>query len=272
MTKNEYKAEAKTVFAGILGAITAGLAGIARVEEEAARKAAVFEVQIGMALDSAKVKFAEAKAEGVTLAKTAGIGTDDWRVYARENLPGKSDQTIYRWQNAGLVAKVLGDSLVPGTAAKALATLYRGLSSVKDDEKAAAEDLVREVYAEAVEAAGTDENGAPIAPTFEDLKDRAEAAFPTNRSGGGGGGGSAVTDESRREAGGPVDPKLVEAALTEGGPKAVLEDLVKRFGPEATLTIGLAVCRLCDEWRPSVTAAVLPVLITTEAAEAADES
>lgn len=293
MSKNEYKAAAKVTFAGILSAIEAGLAGIARVEEEAARKAAVFEVQVGMALDSARIEFAAAKSVGVSLAKTAGIGTDDWRVFARENVPGKSNGTLYRWQNAGHVAKVLGDSLVPGTLVTGLATLYRGLNAAKtDEEREAAESLVREVYAEACEAAGTDEDGNPIAPTFEDLKARAEAAFPTNRSGGGGknAAGETLTDDdededesdedesdSRRESGGPTvaSPEFAAAVEAAAGPTdAILRGLVRELSVtrEAAVAVALATLRLAEEHGVTVVRSVLAGGTGGPEDEAADES
>lgn len=274
MSKTEYKAAAKATFAAILGAIDAGLAGIARVEEEAAKQAATFEVQIGMALDRVRSEMAAAKAAEVSLSKVQGIGTDDWRVYARENLPGKSNGTIYRWQNAGHVAQVLGDLLVPGTLVGALVPLYRFLSNATGEDRQIAEDLVRETYKEAAEAAGTDEEGNPIAPVEADILARSEVVFPTNRTGGSKKAAAEKatddddddsddddSDDTRRESSESltvVDAASVEAAT--GPADAIMRGILKDH-PEVTrevlVGIMLATLRLASEHGTGTIVAVL---------------
>ena len=302
MNKNDYKAAAKITFAGIAEMIGSALAGIARVYAKADQEAAVFEVQAGMALDSAKIEFAAAKAAGVSLAKTKGIETDDWREYGRTVIPGKPNGTLYRWQNAGAVAKVLGDDLVPGTLVTSLSYLYRGLSSLSskttDEDRAAAEDLVREVYREAVEEAGTDEEGNALPPDREDLLAKCEAAFPTNRSGGGG--GTTTTDDDDDDEADEADESeesddddetddesrradtvaVVSAAAVElanGPTDSIFRGLVAEFDVPRTTVVGiaLAVLRLAVEHGPTTVQAVILAAGTTdddEADEAADES
>jgi hypothetical protein len=299
MNKNDYKNAAKIAFAGIASLIESALSGIAQVYAKADREAAVFEVQAGMALDSAKIEFAAAKAAGVSLAKTAGIGTDDWREYGRTMIPGKPNGTLYRWQNAGAVAKVLGDDLVPGTLVTSLSYLYRGLSSLSskttDEDRAAAEDLVREVYREAVEEAGTDDDGNALPPDREDLLARCEAAFPTNRSGGGGSGTTTTdddddeadddeadeADESEADESRRADTVATASAaaveLANGPTDSIFRGLVTEYNVPRTTVVGiaLAVLRLAEEHGPTTIQAVILAAGTTdddEADEAADES
>jgi hypothetical protein len=186
MSKAELKAAAKTRIAAATDAIGAALD---RIETETAaylRRVGVFEVQAGVGLAEVRATFADAKAAKVSLAKTAGIGTDDWREKARELVPGKSMPTLYRWTNAGAVANVLGEDLAGGALVGSLVPLYRILTAAKTaEERTAAEELVREVYGELKTAAGLDEDGEQVPPTESDAKTAAEKASPTNRSGGG---------------------------------------------------------------------------------------
>jgi hypothetical protein len=271
MSKTEWKAAAKVRFIGIVAAIESGLANIARIEERAAQECAVFEILIGMAIDSARDEFAAAKAAGVTLAKVAGIATDDWREYARGMVPGKSNGTLYRWQNAGAVAKVLGDALVPGTLVGALVPLYRLLTAAKSDEdRETAEVMIRELYAEAAEAAGTDDEGAAIAPVQADILARAEAAAPSNRSGGTSKAAEAAADDDDDDddddgTRGTADLTVVDAAAVESaaGPcDAIMRGILKDhegnpLTREVLVAVMLATLRLAGEHGVSTVQAVL---------------
>lgn len=288
MTKTEFKAEAKAAFQGFLGTIAEALQGIAEVEREAAMAAAVFEVRIGMTLDSVRNYFTEAKAAGVDISKVAGIGTSDWREWARENVPGRSNGTLYRWQNAGAVAKVLGDELVPRTLIGGLAHLYRGISSASltEDERTAAEDLVREVYREAVEEAKA-EDGTVVPPTPEALLAKAEAAFPSNRSGGGSKAkgktkAEATEDDStedesdsRRESSDSLT--VVDAAAVEraSGPvDSVLRGVIAEYGVTYPVAIGimLAALRLGSEHGNGNVTAVLATASMAAEDQAAEDA
>lgn len=271
MSKTEFKAAAKVRFAGIVAAIESGLANIARIEEKAAQECAVFEILIGMAIDSARDEFAAAKAAGVSFKSVAGIGTDDWREYARGMVPGKSNGTLYRWQNAGAVAKVLGDSLVPGTLVGALVPLYRILSAAKSDEdRETASIMLREIYAEAAEAAGSDDDGSALAPVQADILARAEAAAPSNRSGGtekAAAADVAAADDDDDDEGprGTADLTVVDAAAVESaaGPcDAIMRGILKDhegnpLTREVLVAVMLATLRLAGEHGVSTVQAVL---------------
>jgi hypothetical protein len=212
------KAAAKAAIAAATDRIGAALLSIEDVTARYLRAVGVFEVQAGIGVSEVRDTFTAAKAAKVSLAKTAGIGTDDWREKARELVPGKSMPTLYRWANAGAVARVLGEDLSSGALVGSLVPLYRILTAAKTaEEKTAAEELVREIYAELKAAAGLDEDGSQVPPTESDAKAAAEKAAPTNRSGGSSPDASEDDDEDDEDDDGREDasaPDLVTVSLS----------------------------------------------------------
>ena len=243
-SKAELRKTFRATIDGAVMAIGAAVDSITELDRKHALAVGVFEVRAGMGLDQIRETFATAKTSGVSFAKTKGVGTDDWRVLARETVPGKDVKTIYRWQNAGAVARVLGDD-VGNALVGSLVPLYRILSAVPksgtDEDRAAAEDLVRTAWKEALADAGT-EDGVQVPPESDAVKTIAERLAPTTRSGG----ASASTettdddddedddddDETTPQASASglvvVDPAAVEAAT--GPTDAILRGLVREHG------------------------------------------
>lgn len=181
----------------VLKSAEAGIASVlAYVEAERATfesRIGRFEVRIAMMLD-----------EG---AEACAILSEDWRVWARGVLPGKSAPTVYRWRNAGKVARILRGSFdeetgtypanilgeVPAALIGSLVPLYRILQDAKTEEdRTDAAALIRETYADVLKSCETFtetvEDGetivSPIPPTMETVLAAAEAASPSKRSGG----------------------------------------------------------------------------------------
>ena len=276
MNKRDMRKSLRESLDSALQRIESSVSGITAETTEYLKRIAPFEVSAGIGLDEVKTSFATAKGAGISFAKTAGIGTDDWRVIARDKVPGKDVKTLYRWQNAGAVARVLGDESLAGASVGNLVPLYRILSaltkSASDEDRAAAEDLVRAAWAEALADAGT-ENGVQVPPDSEDVKTIAERLSPTTRSG-----GSETTvseddgedddddgdedgdEESRRESASGlvvVDPAAVESAMQAWVP--ALRQAVETHGVTADVVsaIGLLVLRFAGEHGPGTMAAVL---------------
>jgi hypothetical protein len=285
MSKAELKTQIRTTLDSVGASIAASLASIAQIDRERDLAVGVFEVRIGMALANARDAFAEAKANGVDMSKVPNVKTNDWREYARNAVPGKSPATLYRWQNAGVVARILGDS-VGNALVGSLVPLYRILPGAKatEEERTAAEGLIRETYAECVTDAGTDDNGRPIPPEESAVLAAAERVSPSTRSGGGskGGGGSKSTDEETPAseetpaASGTVSVVELETAKLEtaAGPVAsIRQDLSRKMvgkslTDEGLLSIMLATLRLAGEHGPAIVTAVLSGVTT--APETAD--
>lgn len=281
-SKRETKSVLKTAIESAIAGIDSAVLSIGAETSRYLRTVGVFEVQAGRGLDEVRSSFALAKSAGVSFAKTPGIKTDDWRVVARDRVPGKDLKTLYRWQNAGAVARILGDD-VGCALVGSLVPLYRILSAVPakgtDEDRAAAEDLVRSAWSEAVEAAGTDEDGTPVPPAESDVRVIAERLAPTTRSG-----GSETTTpegaedededgdedededegaETRRESSESL--VVVEAAAVEAasGPtdaimRGIHRDLVgKVLTDEGAKSIMLAALRLAGEHGAGTIVAVL---------------
>ena len=283
MNKTQVKSACKAAIETALGRIDSAVQDINAETSAFLRRVGVFEVQAGVGLDEIRSALADAKGAKVSFAKVKGIGTDDWRVLARERVPGKDVKTLYRWQNAGAVARILGDD-VGNALVGSLVPLYRILSAVpkgaSDEDRAAAEDLVRAAWREAVEGAGMDEDKNPIPPTETEVKAIAERLAPTTRSGG----SETTTDEgedpsdedpdeddededegaeTRRESSESL--VVVEAAAVEAaaGPtdaifRGIHRDLVgKTLTDEGVKAIALATLRLAGEHGVGTIVAVL---------------
>ena len=188
MSKAEVKAAAKVAVSDALGIIEDALGNIARITTRYLNEVGVFEVQAGIGLSMIRDTMTAAKAEKVDLSGTVlidGVKSASWLDVANVAVPGKSRPTLYRWTNAGTVARVLGPELTGSALIGSLVPLYRILTAAKSPEELeAAEDLVRATYRECIAAAGLDEDGEQVPPTESDVKAAAEAACPTNRSGG----------------------------------------------------------------------------------------
>lgn len=264
------KKEKRTVLRNRLTEAATNVAGIlARVGK--------LEVLIGIELANVRDTFAEAKAAGVSFAKTPGIMTDDWRVVARELVPGRSVATLYRWCNAGAVARIIGP--VGNADTGSLVPLYRILNEAANgtpEEREAAAALVREAYAEAVKEAGE------AAPKEAAVLAIAERIAPTTKGKAAGTAASSkesaaedaedaededdaedAGDESRRESAESLvvaDAAAVEAA---SGPVNAIRgqwtrELVGReLTQEGLLAIMLGTVRLVKEHGPGTIAAVL---------------
>ena len=301
-SKVQRKAEAKTRLLGYRSNIAESLANIDRETEKYLDAVSRFEVSAGVSLSLIRDEFAACKSDGVKLETVAGVKTKDWRVFARESCPGRSVKTVYRWTNAGTVARILTDGgvSIPDTARiGSLVPLYRILTAI-DGDLATVNAVVCDVYRECLIAAGTDDDGAQIAPLESAVHAAAEAAAPTNRSGGSTdetetdddetdddetetddesaadeseSDESDESDESRRESAArlvSVDPATVEAA--KGPTDAILRGLCDEFDVSriAAEAIMLAAMRLADEWTVSVMQHVLSG--TVPAATDSDES
>lgn len=217
-----------------------------------------------------------------------------------------SDATLYRWRNAGHVARVLmgegyedeADLLGPLPAAMrgSLVPLYRGLDlkAKSDETRQKARKAVRDVYAGLLKAAPTiaiiDREGTaievPQAPTYPEVLAASEKAFGKSSRGGSGKAGNedengGNEDENGRADGSggivPVDPKAVEVA---SGPVAsILIQAEKDAGipQEKARALMLATCRLVEAHTVSVVAAVLSgaaekaALAEAEKAEATED-
>jgi hypothetical protein len=152
-----------------------------------------FEVIVAMALDEGADAYAE-----------ASLG--DWREWGRSVLPGKTPPTIYRWRNAGKVARILRGPAtvaedgtvtyqenllgeVPAALIGSLVPLYRILTSAKTDEdRTAAEGLIRETYRDVLAKCETftetidgETVVSTVPPTMETVLAAAEAASPATK-------------------------------------------------------------------------------------------
>lgn len=152
-----------------------------------------FEVRIAIALD-----------EGAEAYAAASLG--DWREWGRGVLPGKSAPTVYRWRNAGKVARILrgpatvaddgtvtyDENLlgeVPAALIGSLVPLYRILSDAKTDEdRESAEGLIRETYRDVLAKCETftetidgETVVSTVPPTMEAVLAAAEAASPATK-------------------------------------------------------------------------------------------
>lgn len=256
MTKTEYRSAAKTALLGARDRIAAALATIEDETTAYLLRIARFEVAAGIGLAIIRETFSDAKTEGIALAKVAGIGTDDWREYATAAMPGRDVKTIYRWSNAGAVARVLGDLLPETALIGSLVPMYRLLSDAKTtEEKTGAADLVRETYRGLLADAGTDGDGVQNAPTFDAVLAACEKVGGTNRSGG------SKTEKTKtveddgsdgseeKTASAPalavVDPAAVESASAAWSPQ--YRRLAEEHGAAAVQAIGLAVLRFAGE-------------------------
>lgn len=281
-SKTEKRTAAKTRLLSYRAAIAENLAAIGEHTTRYLDLIARHEVQSGVSLSLIRDEFAAAKSDGIDLSKAAGVKTKDWREFARESCPGVSVKSVYRWCNAGTVARILtdGDVTIPESArVGSLVPLYRILTAI-DGDLATVNAVVCDVYRECLTEAGTDSDGAQIAPTETAVHAAAEAAAPTNRSGGSTDEDEDETedetedeeseesedesedesDESRRESAArlvSVDPATVEAA--KGPTDAILRGLVAEFEVSriAAESIMLAALRLADEWTVSVMQHVL---------------
>ena len=120
--------------------------------------------------------------------EVAPVLETDWREDIRGAVEGESIQTLYRWTNAGTVANIIGETGTLGLVGN-LAPLYRldSPASSRDEDREAAESLIREVWNEKWSRRRTS--------AVDDVTERAEKVAPTKRSGGGGGGGSDSDDD-----------------------------------------------------------------------------
>jgi hypothetical protein len=267
------KTAAKTRLLALRASIAENLSQMDAEMETFLDRVSRFEIAAGMSLSFIRDEFASAKTAGVKLETVAGVKTKDWRVFARESCAGRSVKTVYRWTNAGTVARILsdGDVSIPETArVGSLVPLYRILTAI-DGDTATINAVVCDVYRECLSEAGTDDDGVQIAPSESSVHTAAEAAAPTNRSGGSSDETSDETvsdetdeddedDESRRETAAGlvvVDAAAVEAA--KGPTDAIIRGLVaeydvSRLAVEAAMS---AAIRLASEWTVSVVAHVL---------------
>ena len=146
-SKPEIKAAAKAAVGEALGIIEEGLGGIARVTARYLQDVGVFEVQCGIGLSMIRDTMTAAKAAKVDLSKTvliADVKSASWLDVANAAVPGKSRPSLYRWTNAGTVARVLGPELTGNALIGSLVPLYRILTAAKsDEEREAAEGLVQ---------------------------------------------------------------------------------------------------------------------------------
>ena len=215
----------------------------------------------------------------------------DWKRWATTLLPNRDEKTVYRWRNAGRVARILmGDGTdarpnligeIPMAAIGHLVPFYRVLPTGKDradaEKVAAAEDLIRATWATLTadlddeEIIGEDGEtiivGMP--PTVADATAAAEKVAPTNRSGGGGGGGKDSADDDddgdaseRGTTPAVADPKKVEAAT--GPVAAIVQQQAAALNADPMLVKAamLATLRLAEEHTISAVAAVLSAAAT----------
>ena len=174
MNKREAKSAAKRLLVQCHEAIVASLETIDGLTRRFERETSVERVSIGRQLS-------------VIRYEVAPDLDADWRELIRNEVEGESVQTLYRWTNAGTVARIIGDTGTIGLVGN-LVPLYRLLDGVKSDEdRDAAHSLIREVWNEACEAAGPD-----TPPAVDDVTARAEKVAPSKRSGG----SKKETDES----------------------------------------------------------------------------
>lgn len=267
MNKSEFKSAAKQTLTAVYSSIVGSLIEYGRLE-----------VSIGMQLSIMRETFVAAKSAEVDLSQLnvggASVGTDDWREYARTLVPGRSAPTLYRWMNAGTVARIIGDS-VGNAPVGALVPLYRILTDAKsDEESAAAADLVREVWADVLKQTPKGKT-----PSEDVVLALAEAASPTTRGASSSSGGTddAKTDDETKtddENRAPsenvvsVDPVAVESAA---GP---ISSMLKQWETDGTpretaVGIMLATIRLVNEHGRDVVAAVLATGAAAPTAETA---
>lgn len=210
----------------------------------------------------------------------------DWKKWATTLLPNRDEKTVYRWRNAGRVARILqGDGTearpdllgeIPMAAIGHLVPFYRVLPTGKEktnaDAIAAAEDLIRATWSKLVadlddeEIIGEDGETVIVGmpPTVADATAAAEKVAPTNRSGGGGGGKDSADDDDDDDESGDrgttpvqVDPKAVEAA--SGPVAAIVQQQADALSADPILvkTAMLAALRLAEEHGISTVQAVL---------------
>lgn len=223
MTKREAKVLARKTLASVEERIASALAFITETEKRFRDLVAPSQLSIAIALD-----------EG---AEARTILGKEWKTWATSVVPG-STATVYRWRNAGMVARILrGEPLtedveengktktvpvlnedgsfqypdnllaaVPFASHLTLVPLYRILTAAKTEEaKAAAPSLVRETWekilAECDEDEDEDGNPFRVAPDPETVLAAAETVAPSNRSGG----SSAAADSSDEDEDGDED-------------------------------------------------------------------
>lgn len=289
MTKAEVQAAARKVRDAAEATIKSRLSFIDRKRSDFEAYIGRYEVLVCVALD-----------EGAEAVASLG---KDWREWARKQVPGQSAPTLYRWRNAGKVARVLmGDGSdetpnllgeVPAALVGSLVPLYRILTEAKTDEdRETAEGIIRDAYsellAESADVTIPDENGSPItvkaAPLADAVLAKAEAISPAKK------GKKAAakkaadksdespedSDDSRRESNGlvQVDAAAVEAA--SGPVSSILAQCVRESGLDEAKVKGifLAALRLAGEHGITTVQAVLgsPVAAPVAAAPADEKA
>lgn len=254
-----------------------------------------------------EVLAAIALSEGMDAKDVLG-GKETAMDWAAKRMPGASKATLYRWRNAGDVARVLrgngtetepdllGD--LPTAMVGSLVPLYRvlDLRAKADEARTRGRVLARETYKGLLDKAETmdiltregETVQVKVAPTFPEVLAAAEKASPSNRSGGGKKKAESdeadeaetdgteteetETDETRRESSAglvQVDAVAVEAASGPTG--AILAGLVREHDglTEATArAVGLAVLRLAEAHGIGPVRAVLSGIVPSAEAEA----
>jgi hypothetical protein len=273
MNKAQLKAAARETLAASVATI-ADVSGFVL----ASRKG--FEQRIGRY----EVLIAVALSQGAEAVETIG-GKTTWKEWGAKQLPHLSASSLYRWRNAGDVARVLygngsetepnllGD--LPAAMVGSLVPLYRvlDLKARSDEARAKGRMLARSTYADLLKSAETmtvetregETISVPVAPEFAAVLAAAEAVSPTNR---GGGGKASETDETETAETAEtdqassahlttVDVAAVEAAT--GPVSAILAGLMREHGTSETITRGimLAACRLAGEHGVGPVAAIL---------------
>ena len=145
MTKRQLQSAAKKVLQSASEVIAATLAEIHELEtatrETVARKLTL----VGIALDEGS--------EAIISGHVPGV--EDWRAWARESVPGVSVSTVYRYRNAGTVARLIAASGrdISDVSYLTFVPFYRYLTHARSDEdRTAAEAAILAGWNSLVEA------------------------------------------------------------------------------------------------------------------------
>lgn len=225
MTKRQLQSAAKRTLSAATSMITATLQEIHDLEmstrETVARKLTL----IGIALDEGAEVIASGHVPNLT----------DWREWARESVPGVSVGTVYRYRNAGTVARGIaargGD--IADVSYLAFVPFYRYLSAAKGDEE------VESAWTAIMAGWATlTEGGAiPTADAATELVESAGVAATKGKSAG----DSAKGAEDRKSAKGRKSAKSqksdppVEGSEDRDAAGSQLDTALARFADEPAL-------------------------------------
>ena len=209
MNKQQIKQAARETVAASVKTITDVMSWVAGERGTFEQRVGRYEVQAAIALSL-----------GADAKETLGT-KETWTEWGLKQFPGMSKQTLYRWRNAGHVARVLqGDGTEaepdllgspPQALVGSLVPLYRvlDLKARSDEARAQGRTLARTVYSDLLKKAEEIEiltrEGETVrvkkAPLFAEVLAEAEAVSPTNRGGGGKADEETKADEAEAPSG-----------------------------------------------------------------------